>query len=329
MKIIETGLSFGSMSVRKKTNRIIVHHAAAKTASASDIHRWHKQRGWSGAGYHFLVRKDGSIYRLRPEKYVGAHASGSNSDSLGICFEGDFEKETMGTTQKNAGKELVAYLKKLHGISKVQRHKDVGSTSCPGKNFPFSEIAGASGNVTVSTGSAANSAEKPSVSGKSYKVKINTKSGVNVRKGPGTGYDILTAIPNGTTVTITKESGDWGYTTYAGKKGYISLKYAKKVSGGSSSSGSSSSGSTGYKVGNTYTTQVELKVRTGAGTNYRMKKRSELTADGRKHDKDGDACLDKGTRITCQQVKKDGSDVWIKCPSGWIAAKYQGKTYVK
>lgn len=151
MKIIETNLSFGSMSKRSKTNRMIIHHAAAKKASASDIHRWHKQRGWSGAGYHFLVRKDGEIYRLRPEKYIGAHASGSNSDSLGICFEGDFETEKMGDKQKKSGKELVAYLKKKYGISKVQRHKDVGSTSCPGKNFPFSEIAGASGSVSVST----------------------------------------------------------------------------------------------------------------------------------------------------------------------------------
>lgn len=151
MKIIDTNLSFGSMSKRSKTNRIIIHHAAAKKASASDIHRWHKQRGWSGAGYHFLVRKDGKIYRLRPEKYIGAHASGSNSDSLGICFEGDFEIEKMGDKQKKSGKELVAYLKRKYGISKVQRHKDVGSTSCPGKNFPFSEIAWASGSVSVST----------------------------------------------------------------------------------------------------------------------------------------------------------------------------------
>lgn len=166
MKIIETNLNFGSMSKRSKTNRMIIHHAAAKKASASDIHRWHKQRGWSGAGYHFLVRKDGKVYRLRPEKYIGAHASGANSDSLGICFEGDFETEKMGDKQKKSGKELVAYLKKKYGISKVQRHKDVGSTSCPGKNFPFSEIAGASGNVTVSTGSAANSAGKLEVDGK-------------------------------------------------------------------------------------------------------------------------------------------------------------------
>lgn len=110
-----------------------------------------------------------------------------------------------------------------------------------------------------------------------------------------------------------------------------------KGSGNSSSGSSTSSGnktiSTGstpsYKVGNTYTLQSNMVVRTGAGTNYRAKKHSELTTDGQKHDKDKNGCLDKGTRITCQQVKKSGSDIWIKCPSGWIAAYYNKKTYVK
>lgn len=169
-------------------------------------------------------------------------------------------------------------------------------------------------------------AEKPSVFGKSYKVKINTKSGVNVRKGPGTGYDILTAIPNGTTVTITKESGDWGYTTYSGKKGYISLKYTKKVASAGSSAPSAKAA---YKVGSTYTVQVEaLTVRTGAGTNYAAKKKSQLTADGQKH-ANGNGCLVKGTRVTCQATKKNGGDIWMQIPSGWIAAYYSGKKYVK
>ena len=113
MKIIETNLSFGSMSKRSKTNRIILHHAAATSCSAEDIHRWHKQRGWSGAGYHFLVRKDGSVYRLRPEKYIGAHASGNNSDSIGICFEGDFQGETMGAAQKKSPERVEACLSLL------------------------------------------------------------------------------------------------------------------------------------------------------------------------------------------------------------------------
>lgn len=142
MNIIETNLSFGGMSSRSATRRIILHHAEATSCTAEDIHRWHKEDNhWAGAGYHFLVRKDGKVYRLRPEWAVGAHASGSNSDSLGICFEGAFNVDRMGQAQIQAGRELVAYLKSKYGISLVQRHKDVGQTDCPGNNFPFSEIA--------------------------------------------------------------------------------------------------------------------------------------------------------------------------------------------
>lgn len=141
MNIIETNLSFGSLSALNSVTRLILHHADAHTCNAEDIHRWHKANGWSGAGYHFLVRKDGSVYRLRPENKIGAHAKGANSNSLGICFEGAYQTDTMPDAQIAAGQELVAYLKKKYGITKVQRHKDVCSTDCPGKNFPFDQIA--------------------------------------------------------------------------------------------------------------------------------------------------------------------------------------------
>lgn len=155
MNIIETNLSFGSLSKRKSTNRIILHHAEASTCTAQDIHRWHKERGWSGAGYHFLVRKDGSVYRLRPEWALGAHASNNNYDSLGICAEGAFNTEIMSETQRKAISELVNYLKSKYGITKVQRHKDVMSTDCPGKNYPFEAIINdtATSNVTISEAS--------------------------------------------------------------------------------------------------------------------------------------------------------------------------------
>ena len=141
MEIIETNLQFRDMSTREATERIILHHADAKSCSAEDIHRWHLNNGWSGAGYHFLVRKDGKIYRLRPEDKVGAHAYSSNYNSIGICFEGNYMEEDMPEIQKEAGKELVAYLKNKYGITTVQRHKDVCATSCPGDKFPFEEIA--------------------------------------------------------------------------------------------------------------------------------------------------------------------------------------------
>lgn len=152
MNIIETNLEFGALSTRKSTKRAILHHAESSKCTAEDIHRWHQQNGWSGAGYHFLVRKDGSIYRLRPEWAVGAHAKGSNSDSIGICFEGSYMTETMPQAQINAGRELLGYLKGKYGFSKVQAHRDVCSTNCPGTNFPFTEIAGvAASNIPVNS----------------------------------------------------------------------------------------------------------------------------------------------------------------------------------
>lgn len=143
MNVIETNLSFGSMTKRSTSNRIMLHHSATKSCTIEQIHSWHKSAGYAGVGYHYLVRKDGSIYRGRPENMMGAHAANNNSDSIGICFEGNFEEEEMPAAQKVAGKELVAYLKDKHKISKVQRHKDVNATACPGKNFQFEEIAAA------------------------------------------------------------------------------------------------------------------------------------------------------------------------------------------
>lgn len=160
MNIKETNLSFGSMSRRSATKLIILHHAEASNCTVQDIHRWHKNNGWAGIGYHFLVRKDGSIYRGRPEWAVGAHASGSNSDSIGICFEGAYMTETMPAAQKAAGKEIVAELKKKYGISKVQAHRDVCATSCPGTKFPFSDIAGAAGSEATTTPTPAKPTEK-------------------------------------------------------------------------------------------------------------------------------------------------------------------------
>ena len=140
MEIIESNLNFKAMDTRNTTEKIILHHADASSCSAEDIHRWHLNKGWSGAGYHFLVRKDGSIYRLRPEDKVGAHAYGSNYNSIGICFEGRYMQEDMPEAQKRAGKELVAYIKNKYNITTVHAHRDENATSCPGDKFPFDKI---------------------------------------------------------------------------------------------------------------------------------------------------------------------------------------------
>ena len=124
------------LQIRNKTNSIVLHHAAASVCDAETIHKWHLKRGFSGIGYHFLVRKNGDIEEGRPINTVGAHCSLHNSDTIGICFEGNFEKETMGDVQKNAGKQLILKLLKDYTNLKIYCHRDLKATACPGKNFP-------------------------------------------------------------------------------------------------------------------------------------------------------------------------------------------------
>lgn len=140
MNIIEKTYTLnGGLQTRAKTDMIILHHAVYN-GDVEGIDRIHKNQGWTCIGYHFYVRKDGSIYRGRREDAVGAHAYGSNTTSIGICAEGNFETDVMSDAQKNAIKELVAYLKNKYGITTIKRHKDVNATACPGKNYPFDEI---------------------------------------------------------------------------------------------------------------------------------------------------------------------------------------------
>lgn len=135
--------------------------------------------------------------------------------------------------------------------------------------------------------------------------------------------------------TIKAANGDpWYYVRIAGKfYGFVSAKYIQKADSSSGTTGGNNAGSgnqaPSYKVGVLYTLQVELKVRKGAGTGCATKSYSQLTADGQRHDLDKDGCLDAGTQVTCQAVQEVGNDIWIKAPSGWLAAYYQGQQYIK
>lgn len=125
---------------RQTTDCVVLHHAAAKSASPDDIHRAHLARGWSGIGYHYYIRKDGTIYRGRPEKMTGGHCEGENYHTIGICFEGNFMDETMPDKQLEAGRWLLDDIRKRHPNIHVVRHKDLNSTSCPGTHYPFDKM---------------------------------------------------------------------------------------------------------------------------------------------------------------------------------------------
>ena len=140
MNIISKSYSWsGSLTPRKSTKYIVIHHMAGY-GSADDIHRVHLNNGWAGIGYHYYIRKDGSIYTGRPENMTGAHVTGYNSASIGVCFEGNYETDIMPQSQKQAGQELISMLKLKYSNAEIKRHRDLMATACPGKNFPFNEI---------------------------------------------------------------------------------------------------------------------------------------------------------------------------------------------
>ena len=127
---------------------IVLHNSGVTVLqSVETIHNYHKNKGWAGIGYHYYVRKDGSVYRGRPENMAGAHCPSVNSTSIGICAEGNFNEESMSEVQKQAIIDLIKDIKSRHNIKWIRGHREILATSCPGTNFPLSEIVNAVENI--------------------------------------------------------------------------------------------------------------------------------------------------------------------------------------
>lgn len=142
MQIIDHNWSWsGALPRRTATDAIVLHHAAAVSASTEDIDRIHKGNNWSGIGYHYYVRKNGEVHRGRPEWAIGAHVLEHNGHTIGVCAEGNYETETaMPAAQLAALRELVADLRKRYPAAQVKRHSDYMATACPGRYYPFETI---------------------------------------------------------------------------------------------------------------------------------------------------------------------------------------------
>lgn len=142
VNIIETNLDFGYLSERTYTNLIVIHHTGADIdASAKEIHQWHisAPNYYSGIGYHFVIRKDGTIERGRPVDTIGAHSYGYNAHSLGIQLSGDFDKTFPTMAQIEMTAMLIANLCADYCIpidlGHICGHCDLMATDCPGKNL--------------------------------------------------------------------------------------------------------------------------------------------------------------------------------------------------
>jgi N-acetyl-anhydromuramyl-L-alanine amidase AmpD len=129
-----------SIEKKNKPTMLVYHHTAASELTPESINEDHKEKGWGGIGYHFYIRKDGTIYRGRPEEDAGAHTIGKNYESIGICLEGNFQEESPTEEQKNSLVKLSTDMIIKYNIKDSIGHKSVYQTLCPGEKFPMQEI---------------------------------------------------------------------------------------------------------------------------------------------------------------------------------------------
>lgn len=140
MQIVDLNLEFKDLTVRRQTSRLVVHHSASQDVPAAEIHQWHLQKGYSGIGYHYLIRTNGSVEIGRPVTTEGAHTQGFNLDSIGVCLAGNFMQTAPTGEQLTALTELVLELNLHYSPLEICRHSDLTPTDCPGVYFPWAQF---------------------------------------------------------------------------------------------------------------------------------------------------------------------------------------------
>jgi len=297
MNIRNGNLSFGDMAYGNNPHEIDLHHAEASYCSVYDVHDWHKGNGWAGIGYHYFVRKNGEIWKGRPDNAIGAHVAGHNTNTLGICAEGSYMSETMSQVQKNAIIELCKYLCNKYGITKIYGHREVGSSNCPGTRYPLSEIKNAvlNGNSSNNPGPIVNDNVRD-------KVGIITGSGVNVRLDPN--GKILGSVNKGDKVKLYRLEGEWYhcYSLYSGyNRCYIHKNYVSvQGSSNSNSSGANLDGKTG-----TICTPSGVNVRADKSTNSKIL-----------------GALPNGAKVQLYRKEGDWMHVYYPPHGGYVYGKY-------
>ena len=120
---------------------IVIHCSAVKPdqqSSVAQIDTWHHDRGYKfGVGYHYVIRRDGTIEAGRPEWMVGAHCVNHNKYSIGVCYEGGLDArgqpaDTRTAEQKATLRQLLTDLHRRYPRAVIVGHHDLNpQKDCP------------------------------------------------------------------------------------------------------------------------------------------------------------------------------------------------------
>lgn len=143
------------MTARKSTKYIVIHCSATRPSmdvGVKEIRQWHLAQGWADIGYHYVIKRDGTVQKGRPETEVGAHVANFNSSSVGICMVGGVNQKDFRIPENNftreqfaALKDLVAVLVQKYPKAVIMGHRDFPKVSKACPSFDAREWARKSG----------------------------------------------------------------------------------------------------------------------------------------------------------------------------------------
>lgn len=125
---------------RRIINEIIIHCSATpegRECSVEEIRQWHKARGFTDIGYHYVIHLDGRVEPGRNVDIAGAHCTGHNTHSIGVVYvggcakDGKTPKDTRTEAQKSALANLLIDLRKLYPRAAIHGHRDFAPKACP------------------------------------------------------------------------------------------------------------------------------------------------------------------------------------------------------
>ena len=132
------------MTPRTKTDMIFIHCSATPAdmdIGVEKIKHWHVvENGWDDVGYHYVIKRDGTLETGRDESMVGSHARAVNGTSIGICLiggsnkSGDWENNFL-PEQFDTLEQLISTLQDKYDIKKIIGHYEVDDKKkCPSFN---------------------------------------------------------------------------------------------------------------------------------------------------------------------------------------------------
>lgn len=126
--------------------RVVLHHSAtpmyAKGSKPEVYAQYHiDDRGWAGIGYHFVIQPDGTIYQTNTLDTISNHVQNANTESIGMCFSGNFDSEQPTDAAYGAALWLVPVLNSQLGIQlQIDPHNKYANKSCPGAAIDINEF---------------------------------------------------------------------------------------------------------------------------------------------------------------------------------------------